>query len=425
MSEDLKTSTALTLTLNTPGHASRGHADLGASSIKRWRNCGGSVRLLKGRKRVSSAAADKGTSVHELGEICFKGKQDTVEYIDRTVGGNVIDEDMATSGQIYVNALKQLQEQYPNGQLLIEQKVSLAPLKPPAEMYGTTDGVMIAPPYVHGLDYKNGTQVVEATTDQLRYYNLAVWVNLPKEVRDQITTFRQTIVQPNAWHADGSIRTVEYSLQELKDWAKGMLTDAKRAMDPEAPLNAGPWCKETFCDARGDCPAYAQLALQVASDQFDDVPEEVDITTVIEQPKLPIPLTLTPEQIGLILERAEVFTDWIGKVKEHAFHCINRGEAIPGWKIVATRATRQWNRENEVIEALKVEHDLDEDDIYVKKLISPAVAEKKVGKKKFSAIEQRYVVKVSNGAKLAPESDKAPAIAGVSIESQFDEIAEG
>lgn len=420
MSEAL---TALTLTM--PDHANRGHADLGASSIKRWRNCKGSVRMLKGRKRVSSAAADKGTSVHELGEICFKSGQETVEYIDRKVGGNVIDEDMAAGGQVYVKALKGLQEQYPNGQLFIEQKVSLAPLKPPGEMYGTTDGLMIAPPYVHGLDYKNGTQTVEADTDQIRYYNLAAWVGLPKEIRDQITTFRQTIVQPNAFHPDGPIRTVEYSLADLKMWAKGMLTDAKLAMAPDAPLNAGSWCKESFCDARGDCPAYAQLALQVASEQFDDVPEEVEVTAVIENPKLPLPITLTPEQIGLILERAEVFTDWIGQVKNHAFHCLNRGEPIPGWKLVSMRAMRQWNRESEAIEALKTVHGLTEDDIYVKKPISPAVAEKKIGKKKFAAIEQCYVVKVSSGAKLAPESDKAPAIVGVSIESQFDEIAEG
>ena len=420
MSEDLKTSTALTLTM--PDHAGRGHADLGASSIKRWTNCYGSVELLKGRPRVSSAAADRGTAVHELGEICFKSGRDCAEYIDRKVGGHIVDEEMAAGGQVYVDFMKSMEAQYPNGMLLIEQRVSLAPMKPPDDMFGTTDTAMVAPPFLHVGDYKNGTQVVEVTKNgQGRYYLLGIWCNLPREIRDQITTCRVTIIQPNAYHRDGPIRTEEFSIEELKEWSKGMFEHAKRALAPNAQLKAGDWCRESFCDARGDCPAYAKLALQVACDEFD----EIDIDTVLSKPTLPIPLTLTPEQIGIILQRAEFFADWIGQVKEHAFHRLNRGEPVPGWKLVAKRATRCWNRENEVIGVLEIDYGLDDADIYVRKLISPAVAEKKLGKKKFAAIEHRYVVKVSSGAKLAPETDKAPAVIGVSAASEFDEITEG
>jgi hypothetical protein len=65
---------------------------------------------------------------------------------------------------------------------------------------------------------------------------------------------------------------------------------------------------------------------------------------------------------------------------------------------------------------------LEDDDIFTRKLISPAQAEEKLGKKK--AIKDRLaeaVVAVSSGNTIAPLSDKRPAVV-LQIGDEFDSV---
>jgi hypothetical protein len=44
------------------------HSPLGASSMERWQNCPGSIRLSRGIPNTESVYAQEGTKAHELAE---------------------------------------------------------------------------------------------------------------------------------------------------------------------------------------------------------------------------------------------------------------------------------------------------------------------------------------------------------------------
>ena len=229
-----------------PAHSDRAHASLGASSCKRWWNCPGSIRLSEGIPKTSSRYADEGTAAHEVGEMCFKQNRDAAEFIGRfiTVHGNKfeVDEEMAEAVQVYVDFVREAAKA---GELRIEQKIDLAPLKPPAPMFGTTDAVVLAftanTGIIKAIDYKHGAGVAVEVEDidiegvdhgnkQGRYYALGTWLGLPKDQRDRITTVEVVIVQPRAYHVDGPTRTETLTIAELKAWARELMERAAMAL---------------------------------------------------------------------------------------------------------------------------------------------------------------------------------------------------
>src|SRR5690606_33934959 len=96
-------------------------------------------------------------------------------------------------------------------------------------------------------------------------------------------------------------------------------------------------------------------ALAVAQEEFGD---------------LPAPEQLTPEQIGDLLDKADVVEEWLSALRAHAFRQAEAGVEIPGRKLVAKRATRQWAAPEEEIVKRLVEKGAVKDDLYVKKLVT-------------------------------------------------------
>jgi len=87
---------------------------------------------------------------------------------------------------------------------------------------------------------------------------------------------------------------------------------------------------------------------------------------------------------------------------------LDAGKPVPGFKLVAKRAIRQWADENEANHWLDGKG-LEPDQIYEKKIISPAGAEKLLKKNKI-VLPQELVVAVSSGSTLVEESDPRPAV---------------
>lgn len=424
--------------MTLPDHATRAHATHGASSCKRWWLCPGSIRLSEGIPRFSSKYADEGTAAHEVAEMCMRQGRSAEEFIGRFIAVRdnkfEVTEEMASAVQVYVDYLNGLTSAHPGGELAIEQRVDLAPLKPPAPMFGTTDAVFIdwANGLMEAIDYKHGGGELVEVEDideagvnhgnkQGRYYTLATWVSLPKEKRDLIKTVRVTIVQPRAQHDDGPIRSETLTIAELKAWGKELMAAAKRTLEPDAPVFAGKHCK--FCPAEAVCPAKAQEMLKLAQDEFDSL-DALEATLPADIPaKLPTSVVLTPAQIGMILERADHFEAWIKSIREYAFNMLARGEPVPGWKLVAKRARRQWQDADEVADVLRLQFDLSDKEIYEPKAVrSPAQIEKLLGKAAAKDLRS-YIVSVSSGPTLAHVSDKREAVLpGAGLMLEFDKL---
>ncbi len=390
-------------------HNTRAHATLGASSASRWINCPGSVRMSEGMPNTSSDFAREGTAAHELAERCLATKKPAISFFDEEIEGFTVDEDMAEAVQIYVDAVNDAAE---GNELFIEQRFSLAPLNPPVPMFRTADAVIWDAKdkvlTVMDLKYGAGVSVKVENSPQLSYYALGAMLEMEKHGYLP-RVVRMVIVQPRYRHADGPVRTFTVDAYTLRsEWAEDLMGYAHRTLDANAPLQEGDWCR--FCPTQAKCPLLHQQALAAAQSEFDDGFSP------------PAPETLTDTQIADILKKADVFKGWVNSVQAYAASRLESGGVIPGFKLVAKRATRKWNDEEQAVGLLE-QMGLDEDDIYVRKLLSPAQAEEKLGKKK--AIKDRLaplINAVSTGNTIAPLSDKRPAVVLSLTGDEFDDI---
>jgi len=387
----------------TQAHADRAHAVLGASSAHRWMACPGSVRLAADAPRRSSRYADEGTAAHQLAERCLRENAPVVTpaafYIgqDEYVGSDPweVTEDMAEAVQVFLDTVRGAMQ--PGDELLTEVRFDLSAIYP--GMFGTNDACVLSRSRgkLYVLDYKHGKgYVVEAAGNpQLRYYGLGALLKLGSE---GIHTVSLTIVQPRAPHRLGPVRTEEISTLDLLEWAADLKAAAIRTADPAAPLVAGEHC--TFCAAAGACPALAKKASDAAMVEFGPYG-----TKVPTEPKvLPI------EKIVQILDAADMIDDWIAAVRAHALHLADRGEGVPGYKLVPKRATRKWRDADEpwkVSNAL-ADEGVDRNLLWAEpKLKTPAQIEKLLPKDKRGALDA-LTVKESSGVNLVKDSDPRP-----------------
>jgi hypothetical protein len=374
------------------------HATLGASSSSRWMNCPGSVRLSESAPpRGTSIHAEMGTAAHALAETVLARMQKLAArvepqlFLGLNVGGKEatfeVTEEMADAVQVFTDYCTTLA--LASSEFWIERRFNLSALKPVLPLYGTADFVAYNDDgTLHVVDFKYGQGVVvdvEMNT-QLLYYGLGAALSLEGRHIERVVL---TIVQPRAPHSDGPIRTMTVSFAELLGFAGDLLAAAKAVIAPDAPLHAGSWCR--WCAASGMCPEQRDHAQLVAQTEFSSLPANT----------LPAPALLEPEQLADILKSLHVLEDWASAVRATAQAKLERGEQVPGWKLVQKRATRKWGDEADVIAWLTSKGFTPEEYATVK-VKSPAQVEKLVGKKELPA---EFVVAESSGLNMVPATD--------------------
>ena len=336
-------------------HADREHSELSASSTHRWWNCPGSIALSRGIARTSSRAADEGTAAHELAQLCLVNHQDAIEYLDRTVAGFAVTEEMAEGVQVYVDEVRRAHADAPENARWIEQRVRLDSLNPPANMFGTADAVAFVDwhetLYVHDLKFGKGHRVEAVDNPQLRYYALGALLAIaadPKFAYCPVKRVVATIVQPRQPAAGADpIRSVEIDAADLNDWAFDLLRHADAAMQPDAPLAAGSWCK--FCPAAGRCPKQAETALAAAQTDFAQFIEAADATP-------PATRTLSPDELGALLPKLDLLEQWIGDARKLAWQELSEGRDVPGWKLVESEGRAQWHDPDQAGAVLEIDY---------------------------------------------------------------------
>ena len=110
--------------------------------------------------------------------------------------------------------------------------------------------------------------------------------------------------------------------------------------------------------------------------------------------------------VAFILDVATEIEQLVKKAKETAVDMLGRGVAVEGWKLVNKVGTRAWIDEEKISAALG-RKGLKTAERYTRKLISPAQAEKLLGKDRVPA---GWWEKPDRGTALAPASDKRTAI---------------
>ena len=93
-----------------------------------------------------------------------------------------------------------------------------------------------------------------------------------------------------------------------------------------------------------------------------------------------------------------VVEKFIDAVRDHAVQRIRKGESIHGWQMVPKRATRKWTDEAAALQAL-TDAGIDKSKLVLTEMVTPAVAEKLLGKDKKAMVDD-LTTKESSGLTL-------------------------
>src|SRR6185369_5374437 len=120
--------------------------------------------------------------------------------------------------------------------------------------FGTADIIIVAPEFLEIIDEKSGyvPVKVEHNEQMLTYLLGAIAKYGPRP------SYRLTIHQPNYDHVDGQLRFWEPTQYDVDLFRQRVLVSV--AMPDH--VEAGPHCKETYCEHRGACAAFATYAME-------------------------------------------------------------------------------------------------------------------------------------------------------------------
>jgi len=360
------------------------HAKLSPSSAHRWLNCPASVRACEGIPNTGSAAALEGSIAHELADVVLKGeRRSAADYVGSKLEvypDHKITNEMADYVQEYVEYVRNL-----GGDQFYEVSVDYSHFVP--DGFGTSDAVVLVGQtlYVIDLKYGKGVQVFAEENEQAQLYALGALNDFDYlDIQNVVCV----IVQPRLDHID-EWQTTPEALYKFGEYAS---QKAEEAIDGTTKRVAGEkQCK--FCPAKPTCFALKKLT-------------EDTILTIFEDMDVKPLETLGDDQLRRAIENKKLIISWLDAVESLVTERLNNGEQFEGFKLVAGRSLRQWFKESATEIFLVGELG---DQAYNKKILSPAQAEKALGKSK-KALLDKYIVKPNGKPTLAPESDKRPSI---------------
>ncbi len=360
------------------------HSRLSPSSAYRWMKCPGApeAEALAEREDVPSVYALEGSAAHELGERALLDQVGPDELVGRPLPetGHTPDEKMAAFVTEYVEFVRALP-----GVLEVEQTLDLSEWIGPRGK-GTPDAVAIDDELLTVVDLKFGMgKVVHPEWNpQLMIYALGAleeygWIATPSRVR-------LVIHQPRL----EAVTDWEIETDALQTWGREVLKPAvKAASRPGAARVPGEdQCR--WCRANADCAVQKEAAEAAIMALLGDEP--------------PDPAGLSDDELGRALAWRGFVQVWFKGVEERVRERVENG-GFPGWKLVHGRGSRVWEDEGAEAAVLK----LLGDDAWIRKMVSPAQAEKLLPKDRRAELKPLILSKLGKPT-LVPEADKRPAI---------------
>jgi hypothetical protein len=392
------------------------HALLSPSAAHRWMRCPASVALEQRCPDASSEYADEGTAAHELAAMALTENRDADGYIGRviTVGERefTVDEDMAAYVQVYLDEVRTLAD---GGDLFVEQRVDFSSAVGVEDSFGTSDAVIVKGSELILVDLKYGRGVQVSATENEQMLLYAIGGLDAFGLAAVFETVRLVIVQPRLqWTSDWSC-----PVDDVGAFAAKAADAAKVAIDilreEGREIVGAPGEKQCrFCKAKAICPALEREVQQAVLGDFSDLTAKAVAEAT---DKLPY---VYSQALGRRMDAVELVEIWCKAVRARAESELLAGRRVDGWKLVeGRRGNREWRDPNAVEEALKGMR-LKADDIYDRKLISPARAEKllKDSPRRWSAISA-HITQSEGKPSVAPMSDKRPAY---SVADDFEDL---
>ena len=366
------------------------HAKLSASGAHRWVNCAGSVRAEEGLPGTTSPAAAEGTIAHTLAsETLLHGDHLLDEHYDQ---------DMAEYVRVYTDYCRHIGKGAEV--VLIENRVDFSQWVPSG--FGTADYMVVKDGVAHVVDLKFGRGVRVHAKDNLQGLLYALGALSDLGWLHRIDSVVVTIVQPRLDHID----EWSISVPQLLKRGEWISQRAEDAMADNAKRTPGEsqcrWCK-----AKATCGALKKLTEDTMLIDFDDL-------TAVANPD-----TLSTDHLADILRNKALIVGWLDAVERAIREKLDAGEIAVGWKLVAGRSSRRWANEDAALGKL-VELLGKYDAAVTTKILSPAQAEKALGKGKKSLVLD-HIITQHGQPSLARAEDPRPAV-NASLDD-FEEVS--
>lgn len=372
------------------------HAKLSASGSEKWMTCTPSMFAEAPFEDEGSEFAREGTFAHAVFEqelLTFLGKPvdplpEELMHFDSPELRDHVAEAVAFAKKRIAAAYERCRDPV----ILVEQRLDFSRWVP--EGFGTGDLVIITDGLVEVLDlkYGKGIYVDPASNSQLRLYGLGAYNEL-SHLYD-INRVCMTVLQPRL----SNYGSEELPIVDLLNWADAeVVPKAKMAWLGLGEFVAGDHCNMSFCKARYTCPARADQAMEVAKLEFS----QVDV---------PVPSSLSPERIAVLLPKADMVIDWFNDLKAHALEqATKHNNIVPGFKLVEGRSNRKYSSQDDVAAKLQASG-IPESIMYERSLLGITAMEQAIGKKKFTELLGNLIVKPAGKPTLVLVSDKRPAL---------------
>jgi hypothetical protein len=345
-----------------------------------------------------NTAAQRGTDIHQLGEMLLKG----VEVVE---GRSVIREydqasmfyanrdmlDEAKAYVVYVNALATEAD----AEIIAEAKVEII------GEYGVSghiDATVINGSTIHIVDLKTGRGAVSAEENlQMQLYALGTL-----DEHEMFYDFDKVVlhvVQDNA--SISNTNSWETTPEDLEDFRVWVTERARLALQEDSVCtpseSACMWCK-----ASSVCPAL----FEEVNETFEIIKDE--------------PTCIGIEEISLLLMRRPLFDTAMKAYSQRLLDEIKSGNDVEGYKVIRSTKRKAWVNETEAYDKLKSWDKLD--DIAPRSLLTPTQAIKLFGKdistRKKNILDELYSTPEGD-LKLVPSSAKGTP---VSFTDDFDEM---
>lgn len=359
---------------------------LAPSSANRWLFCTPSARLEEQFSIISSDYNAEGNLAHEIAKLklkerfCPLGQKNFIMELKKLQHDPFFREEMLEHADTYMNYIDYIFHSYPKAPYIaLEKRLDYSHIVPGG--FGTLDCLIIAEDTLWVVDFKYGKGFTVSVLDnpQTKLYSLGALSAYG--LMYNIRTIKMAICQPRL----KNISEGEVSAAELLAWGESIRPQALAAYMGKGEFKPGPWCN--FCRAKVLCRARSDVHLALE-----------------EHKQRPAPL-ISNEEIGEILIRVRNLKRWIDELEEYALSQCLSGALIPGWKAVMGRSNRQFINVEEAFEMLE-KAGYDEEQLFEKKPITPAVLEKLMGKKRFSELLSGHVEMIPGKPILVPESDR-------------------
>ena len=354
---------------------------VGGSTASRVIHCPGSVALVAAMpEQEGSSYANEGSLLHEAIAVVLDTACAAEDMVGFEAHGLTLTEDLLD--RKLHPALALLCEYDPEKKLeyITEATVDFGDLLP--GVFGSSDIVGRLNGRAVILDWKFGDGVmVEAKENmQLMFYAAAAMRTASCQwAFDGVTEVECVIIQPPY------IRTWTTTVERIRKFERQLVRAVAASALPNAPLNLGDHCR--WCTAKPVCP--------LKSGQLD-------------RARLAAMKAIDVDKLTEYLAAADAVEDFIKACRALAHDMLEKGVPVPGYKLVAKRATRHWV-DPTTAKARLLELGLTETDVTKTELLSVAQSEKVLKKHKIE-LPADMVVAVSSGSTMTVETDPRPPV---------------